>query len=67
MVETKPLSRFILGLNPRLEIFATSSNLRGVPSGLDRSQIISPSNPVRREIFDASSFILIAVPEPKLM
>ena len=44
----------------------TSSSLRGVPSGFDVSVVMPPRKPTTLAIREASSKIVISVPQPTL-
>ena len=62
-----PVSKSIPGFQPRAKIRVLSISLRGVPSGLVVSQMISPAKPTMRRTSSASALIVSSEPEPTLM
>ena len=57
--------RCVLARHPAELISATSSSLRGVPSGLVVSYTVPPSKPTTRRTSSASSAMLTSWPTPK--
>ena len=62
-----PLRNEVFAFQPNDSIFDTSSSLRGVPSGFERSQARSPSKPTTPQINSANSRIVMSSPVPMLM
>src|SRR5579859_4517200 len=65
-VRSMPSCSGMLGCQPRAARRATSSSLRGVPSGFERSHSIAASAPVARRTISASSAMLRSSPPPML-
>src|SRR6185312_3180889 len=66
-VDLMPASRSMRGVQPRAARRATSSCLRGVPSGFDVSKRREPVNPTTCATVSASSLIVISLPQPTLI
>ena len=66
MVEAIPSLNVIAGSQPSDLTFVTSRTLRGVPSGFDESQAISPLKPASSATNSANSLIVRSSPLPIL-